>query len=153
MKVKTFASPLKIFQARKELEELESEFDGMILIEQQGIRGQRGGGLSVDSDWEDNTERISNTPNASPGGGNSYGGGIGQGNTELGPPPEEAEPGGGPGVEKEGEMPDFEMGNMGDGSDDDVVARQLREAAETETDPLLKEELWKEYKKYKNSAR
>jgi hypothetical protein len=36
-----------------------------------------------------------------------------------------------------------------DGSDDDVVARQLREAAETEPDPELKRKLWEEYKKYK----
>ncbi len=36
-----------------------------------------------------------------------------------------------------------------DGSDDDVVARQLREAAEKETDPELKKKLWEEYRKYK----
>ena len=35
------------------------------------------------------------------------------------------------------------------GSDDDIVARQLREAAEKENDPVLKEKLWQEYKKYK----
>ena len=33
--------------------------------------------------------------------------------------------------------------------DDDIVARQLREAAEKETDPVLKEKLWKEYYDYK----
>lgn len=33
--------------------------------------------------------------------------------------------------------------------DDDIVARQLREAAEKETDPVLKEKLWEEYRKYK----
>jgi hypothetical protein len=33
--------------------------------------------------------------------------------------------------------------------DDDIVARQLREAAENETDPVLKEKLWKEYEEYK----
>lgn len=33
--------------------------------------------------------------------------------------------------------------------DDDIVARQLREAAENETDPVLKEKLWKEYNDYK----
>lgn len=37
-----------------------------------------------------------------------------------------------------------------DGSDDDVVARQIREAAEQETDPVLREKLWEEYRKYKN---
>ena len=33
--------------------------------------------------------------------------------------------------------------------DDDIVARQIREAAEKETDPELKERLWKEYENYK----
>ena len=33
--------------------------------------------------------------------------------------------------------------------DDDIVARQLREAAEKETDPELKNKLWEEYWKYK----
>ncbi len=36
------------------------------------------------------------------------------------------------------------------GDDDDIVARQLREAAEAETDPVIKEKLWEEYWKYKN---
>jgi len=35
--------------------------------------------------------------------------------------------------------------------DDDIVARQLREAAEKETDPELKARLWKEYHDYKKS--
>jgi hypothetical protein len=38
-----------------------------------------------------------------------------------------------------------------DYEDDDIVARQLREAAENETDPELKEKLWKEYDEYKKS--
>ena len=38
-------------------------------------------------------------------------------------------------------------------ADDDIVARQLREAAENETDPELKEKLWKEYYEYKNSQK
>ena len=37
--------------------------------------------------------------------------------------------------------------------DDDIVARQLREAAENETDPELKEKLWKEYDEYKKNKR
>lgn len=35
------------------------------------------------------------------------------------------------------------------GEDDDIVARQLREAALRETDPVLQEKLWDEYRKYK----
>ncbi len=38
---------------------------------------------------------------------------------------------------------------MPDGHDDDIVARQLREAAMRETDPVLREKLWAEYRKYK----
>jgi len=37
-----------------------------------------------------------------------------------------------------------------DGRDDDIVARQLREAAQMEKDPQLREKLWDEYRKYKN---
>jgi hypothetical protein len=43
--------------------------------------------------------------------------------------------------------------NIPDGSDDDVVARQLRKAAEQETDPQLKKKLWEEYRKYKQGTR
>ena len=39
-----------------------------------------------------------------------------------------------------------------DGNDDDVVARQLREAAENETDPELKAKLWEEYRRYKKGT-
>jgi len=40
-----------------------------------------------------------------------------------------------------------------DGSDDDLVARQMREAAEKETNPELKKKLWEEYRKYKQGTR
>jgi hypothetical protein len=36
-----------------------------------------------------------------------------------------------------------------DGRDDDIVARQLREAASREADPVLREKLWDEYRRYK----
>jgi len=39
----------------------------------------------------------------------------------------------------------------GDEYDDDIVSRQLREAAEKETDPVLKAKLWDEYHAYKKS--
>ena len=35
------------------------------------------------------------------------------------------------------------------GNDDDVVARQLREAAMREPDPAVREKLWDEYRRYK----
>ena len=64
-----------------------------------------------------------------PGGGGGYGGG--------------AKGGGGPNT-----VPS----DIPDGSDDDIVARQLREAAMKETDPELRERLWDEYRKYKKST-
>ncbi|GMR06744.1 MAG: hypothetical protein BMS9Abin25_1364 [Gammaproteobacteria bacterium] len=40
-----------------------------------------------------------------------------------------------------------------DGRNDDVIARQLREAAEKESDPELKKKLWDEYRRYKSGSR
>ena len=42
--------------------------------------------------------------------------------------------------------------DVADGSDDDIVARQLREAAENEQDPELREKLWDEYRNYKSGG-
>ena len=39
------------------------------------------------------------------------------------------------------------------GTDDDVVARQLREAAMREPDPAVREKLWDEYRKYKGISK
>ena len=36
-----------------------------------------------------------------------------------------------------------------DAKDDDIIARQLREAANQESDPILKEKLWDEYRRYR----
>ena len=61
--------------------------------------------------------------------------------------PVEGSPGGGLGGEAQPAPPD-----VGDGKDDDVVARQLREAAMKEKDPAIREKLWEEYREYKKSA-
>jgi hypothetical protein len=41
------------------------------------------------------------------------------------------------------------MADLPDAKDDDIIARQLREAAMQESDPELKEKLWEEYRRYK----
>lgn len=51
------------------------------------------------------------------------------------------------GVSSSGPVPP----DVGDGADDDIVARQLREAAMNEKDPELREKLWDEYRRYKAS--
>jgi len=38
-------------------------------------------------------------------------------------------------------------------ADDDIVARQLREAAENESDPELRKKLWEEYRRYKEGIK
>lgn len=40
-----------------------------------------------------------------------------------------------------------------EGKDDDIVMRQIREAAEQETDPVMKEKLWDEYRRLKFAKR
>ncbi len=63
--------------------------------------------------------------------------------------------GGGGGVgggAKGGSGPRDVPSDIPDGRDDDIVARQLREAAMKETDPELRERLWDEYRKYKQST-
>jgi hypothetical protein len=39
------------------------------------------------------------------------------------------------------------------GSNDDIIARRLRRAAENETDPELREKLWDEYRDYKENTK
>jgi hypothetical protein len=54
-----------------------------------------------------------------------------------------------PGEQAKGEPnDDNKQPDIPDQSDDDIVARQLREAAENERDPELRKKLWEEYRKY-----
>jgi hypothetical protein len=124
------------------------EFDEMLLREQERIKaeapmsdaagGGGGGGGSGDADPGEGAEGASGSENgfgtATVGGEGSYGAGAGPGAQQQGG--------------RQGVPPDIP-----DGSDDDVVARQLREAAEKETDPELKKKLWEEYRKYKQGTR
>jgi len=55
--------------------------------------------------------------------------------------------GSGGGTTESGRVPP----DVGDGSDDDIVARQLRQAAMEEDDPELRAKLWDEYRRYKAS--
>lgn len=57
-----------------------------------------------------------------------------------------------PSGEGKGQTPTQKKRSDSSGDDDDIVARQIREAAEKETDPELKEKLWKEYEEYKKGS-
>ena len=83
-------------------------------------------------------------------GGQGQGQGQGQGNGPGG-----RQQGGGGGVgggAAGGNGPNTVPADIPDGSDDDIVARQLREAAQKETDPELREKLWQEYRDYKKNT-
>ncbi len=118
------------------LKKLESEFDGMIMDQQAMIKKEVQKSESYGS-WSTPSESFENEREEK----------------SITEKVDQNELGSGPGLKKENDMPDFKVEKGGDPQDDDIIARQLREAAEAETDPVLKEQLWKEYQNYKKSIR
>ena len=134
------------------------EFDEMLLREQERVKasaprtdagaGGGGGGVSGGEGDGDGDGGSGNAGEGMQAGGEetaaqAAGGGAAGGGGGAAPPGSWNQPGGSGGQPQD----------IPDGSDDDVVARQLREAAEKETDPELKEKLWEEYRKYKQGTR
>ena len=133
------------------LDESFGEFDGMILGERERIEGARrddesvaaaqpgyGGGTGGDAgDSEGQGTVLARNGGAS--GGTSSGGSYmpgGSDSTREGDFDHSGEP--------RYPIPD----DIPSGNNDDVVARQLREAAMAEPDPELREKLWDEYRNY-----
>ena len=119
------------------------DFDEMLLREQERVKaaaphtdaasgggaGGGGGGSGSDGGEFDDSGESQSASGSEPTYGQGAGPGSRQASTSSSAPP-----------------------GTPDGSDDDVVARQLREAAEKETDPELKKKLWEEYRKYKQGT-
>lgn len=143
-------------------------FDGRMRDEQAAIAGQRGArggsGSGAGAAAEDGSGGNGNDSGAagSKDGGQGQGQGqagqgqAGQGQGQAGAGNASGQggnrTGGGGGYgggAKGGSGPNTVPADIPDGSDDDVVARQLREAATAETDPELREKLWNEYRQYK----
>jgi hypothetical protein len=122
-----------------------AEFDGMILGERERVQAQAdeagsdvmatgGGGGGSEGDGESGNFEplvIASGPDGSTGGGIMIGDARREG--EFSNQQEETFP-----------VPD----DIPPGANDDVVARQLREAAMSEPDPELREALWDEYRAY-----
>lgn len=138
-------------ELEQELETLIGDFDELLLKEQGELKEQASTRQSNGGEAGSGTRGATEGSEAARSEGSAEEAAAGEPGDGQVPP--KAEPGSGPGMQKQGDMPEFERGDLGDGSDDDVVARQLREAAEAERDPVLKAQLWEEYKKYKNSTR
>jgi hypothetical protein len=135
-----------------------AEFDELLLREQERVkaaapRSASGGGMGsgTDEDGHDDGNGGSSegsageteAGNASNGARSQAGGGAERSSTSAG--------GASGGTSRTGATQ--QPPGIPDGRDDDVVARQLREAAEKETDPELQKKLWEEYRKYKQGTR
>ena len=125
----------------RQLEESTRDFDGIIYDEEQrqreAARERAATNQSTVTSAEDSEAGGGEEPDFGGGmasaGTGSVGGGIG--GRSGAPPPDGAK-----------YPPPVDIPN---GNDDDVVARQLREAAMREADPEVREKLWNEYRKYK----
>jgi len=126
-----------------------AEFDGMILGEQQAARQSRDGEAAGSGEYgvggyaEEGDSAPLLTASARGSTMSNSGGGI----MPNMPANRQGEFSGG-GSTQQANIP----ADIPDGSDDDVVARQLREAAMNESDPELRERLWDEYRKYKQGV-
>jgi len=136
-----------------------SEFDQLLLEEARrakprgavsgsGLPGGSGGGGTSAGASKGGATRPSQAPGAA--------GSEGAGGRPQQPADEPGSPGGrtesaDPGASGAPVAPP--PADVGDGADDDVVARQIRKVAESERDPQLREKLWDEYRKYKQGRK
>lgn len=150
----------RVAQIEGQMDETMAGYDEMILREREYI-GQRGNQQGS----EQEVEEADSTGPLYDEGGESDGEGGGGGQQPGAPVPT-----GNSNTSGHGNLPDAPGDNRaGDhkhqggvtpppadipsGDDDDVVARQIREAAMREQDPELREKLWQEYRKYKNQSK
>ncbi|WP_143729310.1 hypothetical protein [Microbulbifer sp. GL-2] len=157
--------------AAEQVAELEGRFestmvsyDGMILRERDYVRNRPGSASTEGEEeamdeapsgesLEDLIESAEAEIPAPPGSGTPTGGGPQQNNSSGQVT--------GPGLPTKGRQGDYNHSgtqavvpaDIPNGTDDDVVARQIREAATRETDPELREKLWEEYRKYKKATK
>ena len=150
---------------KDELKKLENDFDDMILQAQDELQKKKfdvagnrpSGSVNSGSGQNSGNSQTQGSSGKAKGDSKKLGSTGSSAKGNAGSPgsestgAEKGEPGAGVGDNKPGQSETFEHYERGDSRDDDVVARQLREAAEKETDPVLKEQLWKEYEKYKKS--
>jgi hypothetical protein len=142
-----------------ELEAGLGEFDELLLREQERIRasaprsGQDGGATGGEGGSGSGQAGSAGDSGLAGAAGSAAAGSAGteaqQGEDVAGPPG--AGEGGEGAVARSGAQ--GQPPGIPDGSDDDVVARQLREAAEQESDPELRNKLWEEYRRYKQGIR
>jgi len=153
--------------ANRRMDESLGTFDEEIRKERERLARERDANASGDSGAAGEAEDESGSGGEGEGQGSKSGGseesgssdsGGAEGNSDGGMRSEGsggtgASGGGGTGSGgSKGSGPSTAPKNIPDGRDDDVIARQIREAAEKETDPELREKLWQEYVEYKKNV-
>jgi len=131
-------------QLGKELDESVGDFDEVLMEEQREIEtvGRNTEGYGTGSGGRSGgTISLGEQEAGAQGGGSSGGGGGGGGGASARSDPLEGM--------SEGEIEKRTPDDIAVIMDDDIVAKQLREAALAEEDPELRERLWDEYRKYK----
>ncbi len=136
------------------------DFDGVVLAGKDGARGMENAGAGSSSSPSGGS---SSSSGGSQGG--SQGGSAG-GQSRIPAPPSQSEASGGGSsgggastkgtqsrrgnTQSERQKAERTPEDVPDGDDDDLIARQIREAAENEEDDELREKIWDEYRKYKS---
>ena len=122
-----------------ELERALDVFDGEILEGRKIV-------LARSNDHAGQSQRVmtSGIEPTTPGGGTNSGGGS---LPDTAPPQTDTR-----GIPMPGPVAAVMPTDIPDAKDDDVVARQLREAAMAETDPDLRQALWDDYRRYKSGS-
>lgn len=131
-------------QLGKELDESVGDFDEVLMEEQREIEtvGRNTEGYGTGSGGRSGgTISLGEQAAGAMGGGGADGGGGGGGGSAARSDPLEGM--------SEGEIEKRTPDDISVIMDDDIVAKQLREAALAEEDPELRERLWDEYRKYK----
>jgi hypothetical protein len=155
-------------QIDRRFDETFAVFDERLRKEQETIsqeRSSRGSGTGTVSEGAGGDEAEAGAEEGGDAGSAGEGAEAGDGSEQSAPGApggrgesagtESGEQGGGGGVGgggMGGSGPNTVPADIPDGRDDDIVARQLREAAMKETDPELRERLWEEYRQYKKST-
>lgn len=150
----------RIGELNAELDSALGNFDGVILAERDAAKGDDDDAAVDGSDSGAGDDAVEDE-------GGDFGGGfsipampagsvpaaVGSSNNSGGNGTRPARPGDNrQGDYQHASAADAVPADIPDGSDDDVVARQIREAAQRETDPELREKLWDEYRKYKENS-
>lgn len=130
----------KVSQQNGQLSKELGEFDEMMLQEQARVKAAAPPSSNGQAGGQSGSGQLGQSQNANQNSGQASAGTQPQGDVSTA----------GAGAEKTVRTERLpEPTNTPNGSDDDLVARQLREAAEQEADPALRARLWDEYKKYK----